>query len=618
MGKIAINIVTGSLKEEELIVGIDLGTTNSLVAFVSKETKHPIALSDGDGQVIVPSIVHIDEQGKVTIGNEAKLHLIEHPGSTVHSVKLLMGKSYADLAGKVIGYKLSKPILSDGVGEGMVMVELGGKLYSPIELSSYILKELKAKAEHYLRQPINKAVITVPAYFNDSQRQATRDAGKLAGLEVLRIVNEPTAASLAYGLGLDKTHDKTIAVYDLGGGTFDISILQITNGVFEVLSTNGDTALGGNDLDIAIVNFWKSKYTIQISDSGKEQEIRLLAEEAKKQLSEKEQAAFSFGEMLLEITKIEFEELAEPIIQKTLVCCKLALKDSGLELAQIQDVVLVGGSTRSPLVKQAVKDFFPQSTTNDHLNPDEVVALGAAVQADILSGNRTDLLLLDVTPLSLGIETLGGLMDTIIPRNNKVPASAAREYTTSQDAQTAIKINMYQGERELVADNRKLGEFELKGIPAMPAGLPKVQVRFILNADGILKVEAEETRSGVKQTVEVKPSYGLSDGQLEQMLLDSITHAQQDVETRLLTEVRTEAEQMIYTTERFIIKHGSLLTKEEVATVKVQVDELKAIKSNPDRKLITASIETLNELTRPFAERVMDLVVAEALKGKAV
>ncbi len=618
MGKIAINIVTGSLKEEELIVGIDLGTTNSLVAFVSKETKQPIALADGDGQVIVPSIVHIDEHGNVTVGNEAKHHLTENADSTVHSVKRLMGKSYTDLAGKVSGYKLSEPSLAAGKTEGMVIVELGGKQYSPIELSSYILKELKAKAEHYLRQPINRAVITVPAYFNDSQRQATRDAGKLAGLEVLRIVNEPTAASLAYGLGLDKTHDKTIAVYDLGGGTFDISILQITDGVFEVLSTNGDTALGGDDLDKSIIAFWKEKYKLAIFDSGKEQELRLLAEEAKKQLSEKEQAAFSFGELLLEITKKEFEELAAPIIQKTMTCCKLALKDSGLELAQIQDVVLVGGSTRSPLVKQSVKSFFSQSTINDHLNPDEVVALGAAVQADILSGNRTDLLLLDVTPLSLGIETLGGLMDTIIPRNNKVPASAAREYTTSQDAQTGIKINVFQGERELVADNRKLGEFELKGIPAMPAGLPKVQVRFILNADGILKVEAEETRSGVKQTVEVKPSYGLSDGQLEQMLLDSFTHAQQDVETRLLTEVRTEAEQMIYTTERFIVKHGSLLTEQEVATVKIQVEELKKLKSNPDRKLIAASIETLNELTRPFAEWVMDLVVAEALKGKAV
>ncbi|MBA3675467.1 MAG: Hsp70 family protein, partial [Chitinophagaceae bacterium] len=520
MAKIGINIATGSLQKEEIIVGIDLGTTNSLIAIIHPETKQAVALKEHNTSSLVPSIVHFNEnarlndtvgQGNVTVGEAAKQYLITEPQNTIFSAKRLMGKSYNDIKNhsSFFTYK----IINDNT-ESLVKVQVGNKFYSPIDLSSFILKELKQRAEHILKTPVNKAVVTVPAYFNDAQRQATRDAGKLAGLDVLRIVNEPTAASLAYGIGLSKEDHKTIAVYDLGGGTFDISILKISNGIFEVLSTNGDTYLGGDDLDNAIVKFWLQQLSINEdelkNDQMFSQAIRLKAEEAKKHLSFNEEFNGELHysspkgrgwEGALKISKSEFENLVQPFIEKTIICCKNALKDASLTTKDIEVIVMVGGSTRVPYVKKTISDFFGKEV-NDSMNPEEVVALGAALQADILAGNNKEFLLLDITPLSLGIETRGGLMDILIPRNSKIPTKASRQYTTQVNGQSGIKISVYQGERDLVKDNRKLAEFNLTNIPGMPAGLPKVEISFLINADGILVVKAKELRSGVEQSID--------------------------------------------------------------------------------------------------------------------
>jgi Fe-S protein assembly chaperone HscA len=622
MGKVAINIATGSLLQEETIVGIDLGTTNSLIAIVRTDTHQPIALREIDGLTLVPSIVHFDEYGNVTVGNPAKELLVKEPERTIYSVKRLMGKSYKDVS-RDAGF-FAYHIIDDDT-DALVKIQVGNNFYSPIELSSYILRELKQRAEHILKTSITKAVITVPAYFNDAQRQATRDAGRLAGLDVLRIINEPTAASLAYGLGVKHGEEKTIAVYDLGGGTFDISILTINNGIFEVLSTNGDTYLGGDDIDNLIVDFWKEdrgEGSMELGfgnslDKSLMQQLRITAEQAKIHLSDNDVFEGEIDGERVKITKTQFNDLIQPLVDRTITACSNALKDAGLKKEQIDEVVMVGGSTRVPLIKESVKNFFGREV-HDDLNPDEVVALGAAVQADILAGNNTEMLLLDVTPLSLGIETMGGLMDVLIPRNSKIPGKAGRQYTTQKDGQGSMRISVFQGERDLVKDNRKLAEFNLTGIPGMPAGMPKVEVTFLIDADGILKVSATELRSGVAQSIDVKPQYGLTDEEVEKMLLDSLTHAKDDIRTRALVEATTEAQQMLDTTGKFLVKHNEELTLEEIEETKTRMQYLRNAIEAKDKDRIHQETELLNDISRPFAERVMDAALKDAMKGKKV
>ena len=618
MAKIGINIATGSLQKEEIIVGIDLGTTNSLVSVIHPDTKQPIALKEHNTASLVPSIVYFDEFGNVVVGEAAKAKLITDPQRTIFSAKRLIGKSFNDIKDNASFF--SYKVIDDNK-DGLVKVQVGDKFYSPVELSSFILKELKQRAEHILKTPVNKAVITVPAYFNDAQRQATRDAGKLAGLDVLRIINEPTAASLAYGLGLNKAIDKTIAVYDLGGGTFDVSILKISNGIFEVLSTNGDTYLGGDDMDNLIVKYWLNQSAISEDELKMNQQfaqaIRLKAQAAKIILSEAEIFEEELNGNKLMITRSIFEGLIVPLVTKTINSCIAALKDASLKASDVEVVVMVGGSTRVPLVKQSVSQFFGRQV-NDTVNPDEVVALGAAIQADVLAGNNKEFLLLDITPLSLGIETMGGLMDVLIPRNSKIPHSIARQYTTYKDGQGGIKISVFQGERDMVNDNRKLAEFNLTGIPGMPAGLPKVEVSFLLNADGILVVKAKELRSGVAQSIEVRSQLDLTDDTLEKMLLDSITHAKEDIATRALVEAKTEGEQLLSTTEKFIQKNASLLLPNELLLTASAMQALQLALTMNDKDLIHTKIEELNDLSRPYAERVMDVAVSSAMKGKTI
>jgi len=618
------------------VVGIDLGTTNSLVAYVRDDT--PVVIRDASGDGLVPSVVSLDEQGTVFVGREAQRRLLTATGRTVYSVKRFMGRGIEDVRddAEFLRFRVA------GEAGGVVRITLGDRELTPPEISAFVLKELKHRAEEHFREQgefdfeVDRAVITVPAYFNDAQRTATRDAGRLAGIEVLRIINEPTAASLAYGL--DKRNRGTIAVYDLGGGTFDISILRVEDGVFQVLATNGDTHLGGDDIDRVLTELVLAEHAgTSTAGAGQPtlpaealQAMRKAVIQAKWDLSEHERA-----EIVVEpaaglpsgarrpITRQEFETLIRPIVDRTLGPVRAALADANLTPEDIDEVVLVGGSTRVPLVRRSVEELFHR-TPHSELNPDEVVALGAAVQADILVSGRREMLLLDVTPLSLGIETMGGVVSKIIMRNSTVPASGRDAFTTGVDNQTAVEIHVLQGERELAADCRSLGRFRLRGIPPMPAGLPRVEVRFQIDANGILTVSARELRTGIEQQIEVKPSYGLTDEEVERMLIESFEHAEADFEARLLIDARNESEAVIAATEKslrrpdFTALVGADLEPGELERIQAAVSAAKEAMRGDDRDAIHRRTHELNDVTRHLAEVMMNRGVREALAGKNI
>src|SRR5271165_3702078 len=621
---------------EGRVVGIDLGTTNSLVAYMQGDA--PVVIPGVDGHNLVPSVVALDPvppgggRPTVTVGNTARKALIETPERVIYSVKRLMGRDLEEVRTelKFFPFRLAGDIEAGEVPR----IQLGELRFTPPEISAYVLRQLKRNAERFFGSPVTQAVITVPAYFNDAQRQATKDAGRMAGLEVLRLVNEPTAAALAYGL--DRAKEGTIAVYDLGGGTFDISILKLRDGIFEVQSTNGDTHLGGDDIDnlllaIALDEIHAEHGVDLRTQPGAVQALRKAAIDAKIALSTEQSARFDIelpngDRYQREIPRAVFEVLIELVLNRTVGPCKQALADAGITADQIDEVVLVGGSTRIPAVRQLVDDLFHLAARGKRphieLNPDEVVALGAAVQADILAGaskTTEEMLLLDVTPLSLGIEALGGTVARIIQRNSTIPASATEHFTTGVDGQTNVAIHVLQGERELAADCRSLARFDLKGIPPMAAGLPRIEVRFLIDADGILHVSAREQRSGKAAEIEVKATYGLTDEQVEGMILDSFDHAEEDFAKRLLIEARNEAETILAAVQRAPSDPAwGHLDAEEQSAIETARERLEAVKPGEDAKAIRDATLALDQATRRFAELMMEAAVTTAIRGKTM
>jgi Fe-S protein assembly chaperone HscA len=602
------------------IVGIDLGTTNSLVAYVDDRTGLPVVIPDRDGRRLLPSVVAFTPDG-ILVGEAARRQLARRPADTVYSAKRLMGRGWEDVKDE-LRYLPFRVLPADGI----VRLAVGGREVTPPEVSAIVLRALKERAEVHFGAPIERAVVTVPAYFNDSQRQATKDAGRIAGLDVVRIVNEPTAASLAYGL--HRLGQGVVAVYDLGGGTFDISILRVKDGIFEVLATNGDTHLGGDDFD-RVLMLWlledvQARHHVELDrdcldlarDNEALQELRLAAEAAKIRLSSDDRTTltipFTGFTYRREIMRVDVERLIGPLVAKTLGPCRQALADAGLTSADIDEVVLVGGSTRVPLVRRRVQELFGK-TPHSQLDPDEVVALGAAVQAQILAGGIKDMLLLDVTPLSLGIETLGGIVSILIARNTTIPTSAREMFTTSVDGQTVVDMHVVQGERELAKDCRSLARFELRGIDPMPAGMPKIEVTFLLDANGILQVQAREQRTGKAASIEVKPSYGLTEADVEQMVEDSFTYAEADVETRLLIEARNEADTVLTHVERALHQAGPLAGADERRTIEAAVAALRRARAGEDRDAMRDRTTELNQATEPLAERMMDAALRGAL-----
>ncbi|MEE8170236.1 MAG: Hsp70 family protein [Phycisphaerae bacterium] len=656
-------------ENQEPIIGIDLGTTFSLVAYC--DASGPRVIRDADGDARVPSVLRFDEDGSVTIGWEAREQAVEYPRETVYSVKRLMGIGLDQLEREVpfLTYRVGHPAdaVAAGVasaedpanaGRDIVAVEINGRWLTPQEISALLLRELKTRAERHLGQPVRKAVVTVPAYFDDSQRQATRDAGRIAGLDVVRIVNEPTAAALAYGLGIrgssaspqdpfrstevlpigdkskctgaseapadagssdDRMPAATIAVYDLGGGTFDVSVLRLEDGIFEVRSTQGDTHLGGDDFDREIVELVqgeiREQFGVDIESPRTRQALRLLAERVKVRLSDEEAVEFELElgkdrRYQRRLTRAEFEQRIEPLVDRTLACCRKALKDADLDAAQIEQVVLVGGCTRIPLVHRRVAETFGRSPYTA-LNPDEVVALGASVQAQVLAGGRRDLLLLDVTPLSLGVETMGGAMGKLIMANTRVPCQATEMFTTFVDGQVNVKFHVLQGERELAKDCRSLGQFELRGIPPMPSGIPKLEVSFLIDANGILNVSACEQRSGVEAGIQVVPAHGLTSDEVERMTLDGYQFAREDMGAHRLIDLRNQVSFDTHKTEQMLAKAGHTLDPASSARIQSNLAALRELAETcDDADTIQRALEAFDRDTLTLAERA----IAEALK----
>jgi molecular chaperone DnaK len=620
---------------EQRVIGIDLGTTNSLVAFMAGE--QPVVIPGEDGLSLVPSVVAIPQTEGVSaqraiVGNGAAKYLATSPDRVVYSAKRLMGRGIEDIQDEL---KLFPFHLAEDIQPGEVLrLRVGDSEYTPSEISAFVLRQLKQNAERYFGASVSKAVITVPAYFNDAQRQATKDAGRMAGLEVLRLVNEPTAAALAYGL--DRQHDGIVAVYDLGGGTFDISILKLHEGIFEVMATNGDTHLGGDDIDnlliaIALDDIRGDQGVDLRGNAEAVQAIRKAVIEAKIALSSAESAFLNVElpgglKYQRKVERAQFESLIQPVLDRTIAPCKRALKDAGITAAEIDEVVLVGGSTRIPKVRALVNELFDLAVRgkkpHTELNPDEVVALGAAVQANILSSGSIateNMLLLDVTPLSLGIEALGGVVAKVIQRNSTIPASATEHFTTGVEGQTNVAIHVVQGERELAKDCRSLARFDLKGIPPMSAGLPRIEVKFLIDANGILQVSAREQRSGKQAEIEVKPTYGLTDEQVESMILESFDYAESDIEQRQLIEAKNEADTILSAVDK-APSHPAWqqLTGEERTEIGLLRDELAVLKNGDDLKLLRGATEALDKATHRFAELMMDSAVSTALHGKTM